>query len=109
MRQLAVYHNDTMAGILTEQNPGSRYTFQYNKEYLKSELPPISLTLPKREAIYYSEYLFPFFTNMLPEGGNRRVICRADKIDESDLFSLLYTMADQDFIGAVDVRRMHND
>jgi serine/threonine-protein kinase HipA len=42
---------------------------------------------------------------MLPEGGNRRAICRSLRIDEQDFFGLLTAMADQDFIGAVDVRK----
>ncbi len=106
MRELEVYFNDTKAGILTEQHPGRGYSFQYKEEYLNSVMPPISVTLPKQSIPYESEYLFPFFSNMLPEGSNRRVICRSQKIDENDLFGLLYTMADKDFIGAVNVRRI---
>jgi serine/threonine-protein kinase HipA len=109
MKQLSVYQNDIKAGILTEQNPGVGYTFEYSKDYLKSTLPPISLSLPKHEDAYYSDYLFPFFTNMLPEGANRRMICSSLRIDEDDLFSLLQAMADKDFIGAVNVRTLTND
>lgn len=108
MRKVAVYFNDIEAGILTEHNPGACYTFQYNEEYLNSSLPPVSITLPKRSEAYSSKYLFPFFSNMLPEGGNRRVICRTQRIDESDLFGLLVVMADKDFIGAVNVRKIQN-
>ena len=85
------------------------YSFQYDEEYLKSAMPPISATLPKKVTAYSSEHLFPFFSNMLPEGANRRVICRVLKIDENDFFGLLETMADRDFIGAVNVRRIKND
>jgi serine/threonine-protein kinase HipA len=46
---------------------------------------------------------------MLPEGGNRRIICRSLRIDETDYFGLLEAMADKDFIGAVNVRKMNND
>lgn len=106
MRQLEVYLNNTKAGILTEQNPGAGYSFRYYEEYLNSSQAPISATLPKKAETYYSERLFPFFTNMLPEGANRRVICRSLKIDENDFFGLLEAMADKDFIGAVNVRRM---
>ena len=95
--------------MLTEQHPGIGYSFQYYKEYLDSPLPPISATLPKRTDTYYSEHLFPFFSNMIPEGANRRVICRSLKIDEQDFFGLLEAMADRDFIGAVNIRRMNND
>ena len=72
-------------------------------------MPSISTTLPKRLDVYYSEHLFPFFSNMLPEGTNRRVICRSLKIDEKDFFGLLEAMADRDFIGAVNVRRISDD
>ncbi len=109
MRQLAVYYNDSEAGILTEQFPGSGYTFLYKEEYLNSAMPPISATLPKQNTAYNSEHLFPFFSNMLPEGANRRVICRSLKIDENDFFRLLEAMADKDFIGAVNIRRINND
>ena len=109
MRQLAVYFNDTKAGVLTERAPGGASTFQYSEDYLNSSLPPISVTLPKRNAAYNSEQLFPFFTNMLPEGANRRVICRSLRIDENDFFGLLEAMSGKDFIGAVNVRRIDND
>lgn len=108
MRELAVYYNDTETGILTEESPGTGYTFQYKEEYLNSALPPISATMPKQSSTYKSEHLFPFFTNMLPEGANRRVICRTLKIDENDFFGLLDAMADKDFIGAVNIRRIKN-
>ena len=109
MRQLEVYFNNTKAGILTEQHPGTWYSFQYHEDYLDSPMPSISATLPKRTYVFYSEHLFPFFSNMIPEGANRRVICRSLKIDEQDFFGLLEAMADKDFIGAVNVRRITDD
>ena len=109
MRELAVYYNDTEAGILTEKYPGADYMFQYKEDYINSALPPISATLPKQSNAYNSEHLFPFFSNMIPEGANRKVICRTLKIDENDFFGLLEAMADKDFIGAVNIRRINND
>lgn len=109
MRKLAVYYNEIEAGILTEKYPGADYTFQYKEDYINSALPPISATLPKQSIAYTSEYLFPFFSNMLPEGANRKVICRTLRIDENDFFGILEAMADKDFIGAVNIRRINND
>ena len=109
MKQLEVYFNNTKAGILTEEHPGTGYSFQYNKDFLDSPLPPISATLPKRTDAFCSAHLFPFFSNMIPEGANRKVICRSLKIDEQDFFGLLEAMADRDFIGDVNVRRITND
>jgi len=109
MRQVAVYFNDVEAGILTEEHPGYGYTFKYNEKYLNSSCPRVSVNLPKRSEPYEAQHLFPFFANMLPEGANRRIICRSLRIDEEDLFGLLVAMADQDFIGAVNVRSIKND
>lgn len=109
MRKLGVYFNDTKAGILTEHHLGVGYSFRYSEDYLHSSLPPVSATLPKQTVTYRSDHLFPFFSNMLPEGANRRVICRSLKIDENDFFGLLEAMADKDFIGAVNVRRISHD
>ena len=41
--------------------------------------------------------------NMLPEGANRKVICRTSRIDENDFFGLLSAMAGKDFIGGVHI------
>ena len=109
MRKLAVYYNEIEAGILTEKYPGADYNFQYTEEYLNSKMPPISATLPKQSNAHNSEHLFPFFSNMIPEGANRKVICRTLRIDENDFFGILEAMADKDFIGAVNVRRINND
>ena len=109
MRQLAVYFNDVKAGILTEKYPGKDYSFQYLEEYVDSTMSPISITFPKQKKVFVSEYLFPFFSNMLPEGSNKRVICNTQRIDEDDSFGLLNAMAGKDFIGAINVRRIEND
>lgn len=104
MRQVYVYMNDIRAGLLTEDAPGCGYTFVYDQQYLATDLPPISVRMPKRPEAYSSPALFPLFFNMLPEGGNRRAICRSAHLDEDDSFGLLIVMADKDFIGAVNVR-----
>jgi len=101
--------NDCRAGILTEHTPGKGYSFSYTAQYLASDAPAISVTLPKQPDTYESEYLFPFFTNMLPEGANRKAICRALRIDENDFFGLLSAMAGKDFIGAVNIREYSHD
>lgn len=109
MKTLAVYYNDTRAGLLAEHNPGRAYSFQYDRAYLDADLPAISATLPTREDAYSADSLFPFFCNLLPEGANRRVICRSLKIDEKDDFSLLSALAGMDFIGAVNIRKIGDE
>ena len=104
MRQLGVYYNNAKAGVLTEQNPGRGYEFRYDPAYLLSGGKSISVTLPRNRQIFESDSLFPFFTNMLPEGANRSIICRRLRIDENDFFGILSAMAGKDFIGAVNVK-----
>ena len=59
--------NECKAGVLTEKTPGSGYTFCYEKDYLLSDNPAISVTLPKRNEPYEDKHMFPFFTNILPD------------------------------------------
>ena len=78
MRKAIVYCHDTEAGLLEESTPGRGYTFTYDKQYMMDRThDPVSLTMPFREAPYQSDYLFPVFTNMLPEGANRKIVCRS--------------------------------
>ena len=104
MRKLNVYVNNRLAGALVEELPGAGYSFKYDSDYLLSDDPPISVSLPKSKEFYESSVLFPFFSNMLPEGANRRVICRSGRIDENDLFGLLAAMDGKDFIGGVHIK-----
>lgn len=106
MRQLGVFNNDVLAGVLTEQSPGRGYVFAYDPAYLASGGAPVSVTLPLQSAPYKSESLFPLFVNLLPEGANKTVICRRFRIDEEDLFGLLAVMSGRDFIGAINVREL---
>ena len=105
MRQLAVFQNERLAGILTERNPGSGYVFAYDKDFLASGGNPISVRMPLRSEPYEAPSLFPLFENMIPEGANRRMVCRARRIDEGDFFGILSAMAGEDVIGSVSIRR----
>lgn len=67
-------------------------------------MPEISVTLPKSKQEYVSDSIFPFFTNILPEGDNRKVICRKFKVDETDFFGMLAALRGADFIGAINLR-----
>lgn len=101
MRSANVLFKDQQAGILTQHDDGS-FTFMYNEEWMADEnKPDISLSLPKHRQPFHSEFLFPFFYNMLPEGTNKQVACKMNKIDEDDYFGLLMLTAKNDCIGAV--------
>ena len=104
MRAIEIYHNGTLAGKLTEENR-QHFVFRYDDNYFSdaSKLA-ISLTLPKTQKEYSSEFLFPFFFNMLSEGVNRKLQSTQLRIDEEDNFGLLMATAQHDTIGAVTVK-----
>jgi HipA-like protein len=107
MRKAKVYRNGVLAGILTETDKGL-YVFIYDDTYFNDNTKPgISLTLPKKQMEYSSEYLFPFFFNMLSEGTNRVVQSKQLKIDEHDFFGLLLATAGYDTIGAITVKQIN--
>lgn len=106
MRQAKIYYKGEEAGILEQHDNGS-FTFRYLEEWLAdSAKPSISLTLPRTQSDYQAEYLFPFFYNMLPEGTNRQVVCKANRLDADDYFGILMTTARYDTIGAVTVKKL---
>jgi HipA-like protein len=106
MRQAAVYLNGQQAGTLIESDQG-KFIFRYEDLWFAEETKPaISLGLPKTQQAYESDYLFPFFFNMLSEGVNRKLQCRRLKIDDEDDFGLLLATANTDTIGAVTVQAL---
>ena len=109
MRKAKVVFKGEEAGNLIQHDNGS-FTYIYHDEWLTdSSKPGISLTLPKTEQEYHSDYLFPFFYNMLPEGSNKQVVCRLMKIDSDDYFGLLLNTAQNDTIGAVRVIKIEQE
>ncbi len=108
MRHAIILYKDEDSGILTQHDDGS-FTFRYHDHWIAdSKKPSISLTLPKIEQEYYSKFLFSFFYNMLPEGSNKQVVCKHNRIDNNDYFGLLITTAKNDSIGAVRVIKIEN-
>jgi HipA-like protein len=106
MRALEIYRNRTLAGILTEVNR-QHFVFTYDDIYFNDAAKPaISLTLPKTQKEYTSEFLFPFFSNMIAEGENKKTQSRLLKIDENDQFGFLMSTATVDTIGNVTVKKI---
>jgi serine/threonine-protein kinase HipA len=104
VRAIEIYCNGILAGTLTEENR-QRYVFRYDDNYYNdANKPGISLTLPKTQKVYSSEFLFPFFCNMLSEGVNRKLQSTQLRIDEEDNFGLLAATAQFDTIGAITVK-----
>ena len=103
MRKAKVLFKNEEAGILTQHDDGS-FLFRYHDAWIAdNNKKSISLTLPKTGKEFHSTFLFPFFYNILPEGSNKQVVCKYNRIDHDDYFGLLMTTAKNDSIGAVRV------
>lgn len=109
MRKCEVYRNGILAGTLTEEGKRS-YVFTYDENYFNDkDKPAVSLTLPKSRQEHRSEFLFPFFFNMLSEGVNKKLQCNQLRIDESDNFGLLMATAQFDTVGAITVKPVEGE
>ena len=103
MRNAKILYKDEEAGIITQHDDGT-FLFRYLDAWMAdNNKPSVSLTLPKVKQEFHSKFLFPFFYNMLPEGSNKQVVCKLNRIDKDDYFGLLMTTAKNDSIGAVRV------
>lgn len=103
MRQAQILYKGEDAGLLTQDDDGS-FTFRYHATWVaNSSKPSISLSFPKMEQVFHAKFLFPFFYHVLPEGANRQIVCKYNRIDEDDDFGLLMTTARYDNVGAVNV------
>ena len=102
MRQVEIWVNNQLAGVLTEDDNG--YHFNYQQEYLEQEkASPVSLTLPLQKDPFHSENLFPFFDGLIPEGWLLDVVHKNWKINPRDRMGLLLTTC-RDCIGNISVR-----
>lgn len=105
MRKVNVYFGDVYAGQLVELARGN-YEFIYDDAFLSDKsTPPVSVNLPKSQKVYHADHIFPVFTNMLPEGANRRALCRIKKVDENDFFGMLEMICGMDTIGKFVLKR----
>ncbi len=103
MRSARILYKDEEAGVLIQLDDGS-FEFRYHPHWVDDvSKPPINLTMPKINEAFRSEFLFPYFFNMLPEGINKQTVCYSSRIDENDHFGILMATAVADTIGAVRV------
>ena len=101
MRQGEIWVNNTLAGILTEND--NDYSFEYIKAYLEKENAiPVSVTLPLQKDSFKSEQLFPFFDGLIPEGWLLDIAHKNWKINPRDRMGLLLTTC-RDCIGNISI------
>lgn len=100
-RQGEIWVNNTLAGMLIEDENG--YSFSYRAEYLaKKKATPVSLSLPLHEEAYHSEHLFPFFDGLIPEGWLLNIAHKNWKLNPRDRMGLLLTTC-RDCVGNISV------
>ena len=109
MRTAKVFRNSILAGTLIEDE-NRNFQFEYDPLYFATdEYPAISLTMPKSNIKYTSDYLFPFFFNMLAEGSNRKLQTRHLQISENDHFGLLLATSNEDAIGPILIKEIEQN
>jgi serine/threonine-protein kinase HipA len=106
MRAIEIYRNGILAGLLKEID-AKHFVFTYDDLYYNdASKPAISLTLPKLQKEYQCDVIFPFFSNMIAEGENKKMQSQLLKIDENDQFGLLLATAQADTIGNITVKEI---
>jgi serine/threonine-protein kinase HipA len=102
MKTLVVHYKDTLAGQLMREEDGT-FRFQYEADYLASDLPEISISLPKRTNEFVSNQLFAFFDGIIPEGWLLKIATDKLRLNPLlDRFELLENLC-HDTIGAVSI------
>jgi len=97
-----VFYKDKKAGLLIKREGG--FEFEYSSAYLNdSGSKPISLSMPLEKKRFFSENLFPFFENLLPEGFLLEMTVSKLKIDKNDKYNLLLRVG-ADTVGAVSIQ-----
>ena len=101
MRQGEIWVNNSLAGILTEND--NEYSFEYIKAYLENKKAiQVSVTLPLQKEPFKTEQLFPFFDGLIPEGWLLDIAHKNWKINPRDRMGLLLTTC-RDCIGNISI------
>lgn len=108
MRQGIVKYNNTLAGLLTEEDNGE-YLFEYDEMYIKTYPHQfITFAMPVSERPYRSKRLFPFFDGLIPEGWLLNIAAESWRINKNDRMGLLLACC-QNAIGAVSVHPLNTN
>jgi serine/threonine-protein kinase HipA len=102
MRAAEVFVNNQKAGVLREQDGGTRYTFEYETTYNSA---PVSLTMPVAKQHFEFACFPPFFDGVLPEGLQLEGLLKREKLDRTDYFGQLMVVG-SDLVGFVTVKEL---
>lgn len=85
-----------------EGNNYSDACFSYSESYMKSEVYPISISLPFQSEPFTADETRNFFEGLLPEGFTRRAVAQWLNYDANDYISILHSLG-RECIGAIRV------
>ncbi len=105
---LYVYYEDREVGTLRPDDRG-RLSFVYADTWLAGDKPgfPVSKSMPLSSVVYTS-VAHAYFTNLLPEGGLRELICNRLKISLENDYELLKRIGG-DCAGALRILKEDDD
>jgi serine/threonine-protein kinase HipA len=97
---LQIYENGQKVGMLKKTSAGA-ISFQYSEDWIVSNKPPISMSLPIQEAEYSGPNVSAFFDNLLPDSSLiRRKIAERMNSQSDSAFDLLSAIG-ADCVGAL--------
>lgn len=88
-RSLTVWWDRELVGSLALDRHGA-VRFAYAARWLTDDsVPPVSFSLPKRQASFSTRECLPFFEGLLPEGAQRDAVAAALGVSPGNTFGLL--------------------
>ena len=88
-RSLTIWWDGKIVGSLTLDQHGA-LRFSYAARWLaEASTPPLSLSLPRRQASFSTRECLPFFEGLLPEGAQRDAVAAALGVSSGNTFGLL--------------------
>lgn len=102
IRLASICVDGVLAATFEELEPQRRYRLTYQADY---QGPPISLTIPRTQAVHEFDRFPSFFEGLLPEGEMMEALLKLRKLDRHDLYGQLLAVG-EDLVGAVTVKAL---
>ena len=94
-RSLTVWWDGEVVGSLALDRQGAT-RFAYAPGWLAEDsAPPVSFSLPKRQASFSTRECLPFFEGLLPEGAQRDAVAAVLGVSSGNTFGLRPTSCEQ--------------
>lgn len=102
-KKLAVYLNKIFTGIFEQNLSGGSLSFTYDPDYLKSKnAAQLSISLPLRSEPFGNNIVKAFFSGLLPEDEQLKLLAEKLKLSERSPFALLFEVG-RDCAGAIEI------